>query len=220
MELDELRQVWQSLDRRLADQQALQWQIYRDQRMDRLRHGLRPLCWWQSVQLVLGIVLLLWGVVFWRSHLYTPLALASGIALQVFGTLVVIFTARLLALLQRIDYAAPVLEIQRRLAELRRWRVRVEAPVFAILGSVIWIPVMLMLIQYGFDRDGHDYWDHAPGLLPWLLICGGVSLLVVGVAYVLLRCLGRRRWLENQFAGRSVVRAEGMLEDIGRFEHE
>ncbi|MDR3444572.1 MULTISPECIES: hypothetical protein [unclassified Dyella] len=220
MELEELKAAWRELDRRVVDQQALQWQILRDQRMDRLRRGLGPMRWWQSVQLALGIALLLWGVSVWSSHLHTPVAFGSGIALQVFGTLAAIFAGRLLGLLNGIDYASPVLDIQRRLAELRRWRVRVEAPVFAVLGSVIWIPVMLILIQYDFDREGHDYWDHAHGLVPWMALSGGVSLAIVALVYVVLRRLGKRRWMEDQFAGTSVRRAERMLEDIARFERE
>nr|WP_199044208.1 hypothetical protein [Dyella sp. ASV24] len=220
MELEELKAAWRELDRRVADQQALQWQILRDQRMDRLRRGLGPMRWWQSVQLALGITLLLWGVSVWSSHLHTPVAFGSGIALQVFGTLAAIFAGRLLALLNGIDYASPVVDIQRRLAELRRWRVRVEAPVFAVLGSVIWIPVMLILIQYDFDREGRDYWDHTHGLVPWMILSGGVSLAIVALIYVVLRRLGKRRWMEDQFAGTGVRRAERMLEDIARFERE
>jgi len=220
MELDELKSAWQTLDRRLADQQALQWQMFRGQHMDRLRLGLRPLRWWQAVQLALGVLVLLWGVCVWSSHLHTPMALASGIALQVFGTLAAVFAGRILGLLNRIDYASPVLDIQRRLAQLRRWRVRVEAPVFAALGSVIWIPVMLVLIQYDFDRQGHDYWDQAPGLLLWMLLCAAVSLAVVALAYGLVRYLGKRRWMEDQFAGACVTRAERMLDEIARFERE
>lgn len=220
MELEDWKAAWQAMDRRLADQQALQWQILRGQHMDRLRRGLRPMRWWQAVQLALGIVVLLWGVCVWSSHLHTPVALGSGIALQVFGTLAAIFAGRLLGMLHQIDYASPVLDIQRRLAELRRWRVRVEAPVFAVLGSVIWIPVMLVLIQYDFDRIGHDYWDHADGLVPWMLLSAVASLAVVALAYILVRRLGKRRWMEDQFAGTSVQRAERMLADIARFEHE
>jgi H+/gluconate symporter-like permease len=196
MELEELKAAWHELDRRLIDQQALQWQILHEQRMDRLRGSLRPMRWSQALQLVLGI------------------------ALQVFGTLAAIFAGRLLVMMSRIDYASPVLDIQRRLAELRRWRVRVEAPVFAVLGSVIWIPVMLILIQYGFDRVGHEYWDQAHGLMPWMALIGGASVLIVALVYVVLRRLGKRRWMEDQFAGSAVRRAERMLEDIARFERE
>jgi hypothetical protein len=186
-----------------------------------MRRGLRPLAWGQALQLALGIGVMLWGIAFWSTHTRVWQAMACGIAVQVFGILTTIFSARVLALVQGIDYASPVLEIQRRLATLRAWRIRVEAPVFAVLGSLIWIPVMLMLIQYDWDRMGYpDWWGRLPGLVTWMLLCGGGSLAVVGLAYGLIRWAGHRRWLENNFAGSSVQKAEALLADLARFEQE
>lgn len=221
MELDEMKLAWQGLDRRLEQQHALNVQIFRDSRMDRMRHGLRSLVWGQGAQIVLGIGAMLWGVAFWSTHTHLWQAMACGIAVQVFGILTIIFSARVLSLVQGIDYAAPVLEIQRRLATLRAWRIRVEAPVFAVLGSLIWIPVMLMLIQYDWDRMGDaDWWNRFPGLVTWMTLCGVISLAVVGLAYGLIRWAGHRRWLENNFAGRSVQKAESVLAELKRFESE
>ncbi|KAF1006177.1 MAG: hypothetical protein GAK28_02795 [Luteibacter sp.] len=219
MELDEMKLAWQSLDRRLERQEALNWQILRERQGDRLRRGLRPLVWGQLAQMVLGVAVAVWGIGFWHGHLGIWQAMACGIAMQVFGTLTVIFTARVLGMVHAIDYAAPVLDIQRRIARLRAWRVKVEAPLFALLGSVIWIPVMLMLGQYAMDRAGVT-WGGAQGVLAWILLSAGVSLALVGLAYVLLRRFGRRRWMEDSFAGRSVTRMEAMLDEIARFEKE
>ena len=43
MELDELKTAWQSLDRRLQQQNALNFQLLRSHRVDAMRRGLRPL---------------------------------------------------------------------------------------------------------------------------------------------------------------------------------
>ncbi|OOG64998.1 hypothetical protein B0E46_06330 [Rhodanobacter sp. B04] len=221
MELDEMKLAWQALDRRLEQQHALNVRMFKDGRLDRLRRGLRPLVWGQAAQIALGIGVMLWGVAFWSTHTHIWQALACGITVQAFGILTIVFSARVLSLVQGIDYAAPVLEIQRRLATLRAWRIRVEAPVFAVLGSLIWIPVMLMLIQYDWDRMGAaDWWARFPGLVPWMTFCGVVSLAVVGSAYGLIRWAGHRRWLENNFAGRSVQKAESVLAELKRFESE
>lgn len=221
MELDEMKLAWQVLDRRLAQQQALHLQLYRDSRMDHVRRRLRPLAWGLLLQIPLGIALALWGISFWLGHLGDVRSMACGIAMQVFGTLAVIIPARTLAMVQSVDYAAPVLEIQRRIADLRAWRVKVEAPVFAVLGSVIWIPALLMLAQYAGDRAGVNLWDHVyPGFVVWLVLSAAVSLAVVGLAYVVLRRLGLLRWLANQLAGKAVQRAEAELDAVMRFERE
>ncbi|MBD8898116.1 hypothetical protein [Rhodanobacter sp. DHG33] len=221
MELDEMKLAWQTLGRQLERQNALSEQLFRQGQADRLRRHLRPLVWGQSLQIALGIVLMLWGISFWSTHVGLWQAMACGIAMQAFGTLALIFPARLLSMQQGLDYAAPVLAIQRRLAQMRAWRVKVEAPVFAVLGSVIWIPAMLMLIQYSCDRAGVPrWWDKAPGLTLWMLLSGAVSLGLVALAYVVLRRFGRRRWLENNFAGSSIMKVEAALAEIARFEHE
>ena len=110
--------------------------------------------------------------------------------------------------------------IQRRLAHLRAWRVRIEAPVFAVLGAVTWVPMTLMLIQAGFDAGGGDYWDRAPWLAAHLLLSGLASIALVLLAYVLVRRAGHLRWLENNLAGGAVRKAEAVLQEIARFERD
>ncbi|GLQ98117.1 hypothetical protein [Dyella mobilis] len=220
VELDEMKQAWQALNHRLDRQHVLDRQLFRNSLADRLRRGLRTLVWGQLALMALGVVIALWGIGFWSSHIGIWQAMACGIAMQAFGTLSIIFPARVLALVHTVDYAAPVLEIQRRLAQLRAWRVNVEARVFGVLGSIIWIPVMLMLAQYAMDRAGVNAWDQASGSLPWLVLLGAGSLLVVGLAYALICKLGQRQRLEDSFAGSSIKHAEAMLQDIAQFERE
>ena len=221
MELDEMKQAWQALDRRLATQQAIQWQTLRDGRLGRVRHRLRPLAGWLVLQIPLGLALMGWGIVSWSAHLGDVRAMAPGLAMQLFGLVSVVIPARTLALVSRVDYAAPVLAIQQHLAALRAWRVRVEGPVSALLGSVIWIPALLMLAQADADRVGVNLWDHArPGLVGWLVASALVSLALVGAGYLLLRRFGRLDWLASHLAGASLRRAQAELEALQRFEQE
>lgn len=220
MELDEMKQAWQELSQRLDRQHALDTQRFRISQMDRLRRGLQPLVWGQSMLIVLGVLIALWGIGFWSAHLYIWQAMACGIAMQAFGTLSVIFPARVIAMVRTIDYAAPVLEIQRHIAQLRAWRVKVETPVFGVLGSIIWIPAMLMLAQYGMDRAGVDGWARMSGSTAWLVLMAVASIAATGLLYLLVCKLGRRCWLEDSIVGSAVTRAEGMLGEIARFERE
>lgn len=221
MELDEMKLAWQALGRQMERQNALNLQLFRDGRLDKLRRGLRPLAWGQSLQIVLGVVLMLWGISFWSTHMDMWQAVACGVAMQVIGTLTFIFPIRLLSMQHAIDYTAPVVEIQRRLARMRRWRVRVEAPVFAVLGGVIWILALLMWVQYDGDRSGLNAWQHMrPEMMTWLLLTLVVSLGVVFLARFVVRRLGHGRWLENGLAGSAIVKAEAALAEITNFERE
>src|SRR5690606_41590344 len=80
MELDELRQAWQTLGQQLERQQDLQWQLLRDRKLVRLRGYLRPLVWGQVLQILLGIGLIVLGVACWSrtSGAATLVALGSG----------------------------------------------------------------------------------------------------------------------------------------------
>lgn len=223
MELDEMKQAWQQVDQRVSRQLELQTVMFRAIKLDRLRHGLRPLVWGQSVQMAFGIYFLLLGIDFCVTHMETLRTIVWGASVQAFGVLMIASAGRILHLVQQIDYAAPVVDIQRRLARLRAWRVRVEAPVFAAVGAVIWIPLVLIWIQLDWDRlgsHGPDFWERTPYLLTHFLICALVSLVLVFGVYFLLLRFGRSRWLQDNFAGSAVRKAEAALDEVASFEQE
>ena len=55
MEADELKSAWQSLDRRLSQQNDIQLALLRDHKLERARGGLRPLIVGQVLQMLLGV---------------------------------------------------------------------------------------------------------------------------------------------------------------------
>lgn len=215
MELDEMKLAWQQLNQRLDQQQALNLRLYREGRLDKLRHGLRPLVWGQSIQLAFGVLFMLIGTAYWTSHLDVLHRIVLGVMVQSFGIVMVAFAGRILYLVLAIDYTAPVLDIQRRLAQLRAWRVRIEAPVFALIGSFVWIPLLLMEIHW---EIGVDVWARWPGFVGWLMICGWISLALALLVVLLARWTGRMRWITDNAAGKAVRKAEAVLDEIARFE--
>lgn len=221
MELDEMKQAWQVLGRQLERHDALALQLLREGRLDKLRRGLRRLGWGQALQLAVGVALMFWGIGFWATHAAIWQAVACGLAMQAIGTLTCAFSVRLLVMQQGIDYAAPVLAIQRRLARMRVWRVQVEAPAFAVLGGVAWIVALLMLAQYAGDRLGLNPWQHLrPGFVSWPVLTALVSVGVVLLAWFVVRRLGHGRWLDDRLAGSAIRHAEDALAEIANFERE
>jgi hypothetical protein len=219
MELDELKLAWRTLDRRLEKQNALSLQQFRDGRLDRLQSGLRPLVVGQILQIVAGAVLSVLFGSFWFDHREVPHLLIYGLAVHAYGLLFIVSGARTLNLLRRLDYAAPVLIIQRQLAELRDWRVRVEGPLFAIAGCIAWIPFTLIVLDLG----GADVWAHAPGVVYGFIASGVLCLLIfVGLLYR-ARQPGGGRWarsLADSAMGAGIRRAQAQLDEIARFERD
>jgi hypothetical protein len=214
MELDEMKLAWQVLDRRFGKQHALNVQLFGDGRMDKLRRGLRPLVWGQIFQLAIGVVLAGAAAAFWAPRVHVTDVLVCGLLVHAYGLMLIVFAVRVLYLIQRIDHAAPVLSLQRQLADLRTFRVRVEAPTHAVLGCFVWIPVTWMLLAW----HGVDPWSH--DFVLWAIASSLVGL--SGVALVLwwMRRMGLQRKIDDHAAGRSVQKAEAVLEAIARFEHD
>jgi hypothetical protein len=202
MELDEMKAAWQLLDRRLEQQTN----------SARLTRTLSPLRRGQVIQIIAGAVPMLLAGNFWAEHRTTLHLLLPGLMLHLYGLMMVISAARTLHLLSRIDYAAPLLQIQHQLGRLQLWRARIEQPFFAVVGCFIWIPLILII----FNALGADLWITARAVVYWFIFSG---FLCLGIAY------GVKRWLpkatiENSFAGRAIRNARQQMDQLSQFEQE
>jgi len=204
MELDEMKAAWQG-------QQNFNIQILRE---GKLKNVLQPLLRAQYVQIAGGVLLEFLFAPFLRRE--TPHLLLAGLALYLYGLLLILSAARTIYLTRRFDYSKPVLEIQQRLVELKLWRVRVEQPIFAVLGCFIWIP----FVQLVFYQLGADLWVTVPAVMYWMLgsgaACAAVVIAVIGLA-------SRPGWerfrgfVERSVIGRSIQSAQRELDEIATF---
>lgn len=218
MELDELKQAWQQLDQRLDRQYALEMHRFDADRIERARRRLRPLWFGQLLQIAFAVVTIVLSASFWSAHRDSAHLMAWGLTLHVYGLLMVLSAARNLYLIGRVDYGEPVLTIQKRLASLRAWRVRVEAPVFGILGCFVWIPFVLALFK---AQLGVDLWNYAPEVVWWFIASGVVCLFIVLGVIAMARRPGLPAFtaaVSRHAAGGSVWRAQAEVADIARFE--
>jgi hypothetical protein len=218
MELDDFKQAWQSLDRRLEQQHVLSLQWFKDGQLDKTRRGLWPLKLGQGVQIFAGAMLMLLAAPFWVQHRDIPRLLIDGLLVHGYGLMSILFAARTLYLINRVDYAAPVLTIQQQLGELRAWCIRCSL-CFGVVWCFFWIPLLLLLFYW----LGADVWVTAP-LFVYALIVSGFACL--GLACGLIRWSRHPRrsrlakYLEDSFAGFSIRRAQAHLDEIARFAKE
>src|SRR3954453_175519 len=143
-ELDDLKSAWQTLNRNLERQHTLALHQFKETKMARFRSGLRPLVLGQLSLLVIGAAITVASAQFWVERLDAPFLLGCGVFLQAYGIMFIAFAARDLILICRIDYSAPVIGIQKQLAELRTWHIRAAAW-HGLTGSVAWLPVMIVV---------------------------------------------------------------------------
>ncbi len=218
MELDELKQAWQSLDRRLEKQNALNLQLFKDSRVARMKSGLRPLVFGQAVLLAVGIAMTVAFAPLWVRNLGTPHLFVYGISLHAYALMIIVSASRNLYMIGQIDHAAPVLEIQKQLAELRSWQLR-SGYWFALVGCFIWTP-MLMGVFYWL---GADIWVHKPAFVYWCLASSVVAVVATWGFIRFSRWPGQeklRQAINASAIGHSLQRAQAAIDEIARFERD
>lgn len=173
IELAELKRAWQALDANLQRQNDIQYALLHDKRVRRVRSRLRPLLVGQCLQMLFGIALIVLGVDVWRHYWEVPHLLVTGVLIHVFGVATVAAGGTVLSLIARIDHSQPVLELQRRLAEVRRAYV-VSGLLVGMPWWVAWVPFLMAMAA---SVAGVDAYERAGGTWfgNWLLISVAVD---------------------------------------------
>ena len=217
MVLDDLKPAMAALDRKASQAHSLGVAAYKEQKLDRTRASLRPVLWEHAGQIALGVLIALAVGPFWWSHRAEPGMLLSGLVLHVYAVLMIALGTRVIVLVRTLQLDAPVVQIQKALATLRRSYV-MTGFVVGMPWWLLWIP--LISIVFGLDPI-------ADVPQTWIFIN-----LFIGVAGILgtlwfFRHLWtapidseRRHGAEVSVAGRSFKNAQGFLDEIARFERE
>ena len=223
MELDDLKAAWQVLDRRVERLDALELGRQRQSRLTGIQRSLRWLLLGQGLQLLTGVILCLIFAPYWVAHRAELQWLICGLALHGYGVLLIAFSIHTMLRLRQLDYGAPLLVIRQQMAQLARWKLSVEWPVFASLGCFIWIPLTLVL----FGSIGADLWRHAPGVVAGFIASGFACLGLVIAGLRLIARAGRDpaanrwgQWLRDSALGGRIVRAERELAELAAFTRE
>lgn len=218
MELDDLKTAWHGLDRRLQQQHDLNLQLYRQNKLDRMQSGLRPLFWGQIVQTLFGVLFIALAALLWMSHPVDAAVIAAGVVVHAYGVLTVMAGAVVLAQMRRIDPSAPVLEIQKQLARVRTLYIR-SGMVAGLPWWFLWIVVLMVLAGLG----DVNLLAKSPALVWSGLGIGGLGLLGTWWFHRWSRHPSRPRLaqtLEDSITGASLRRAKAQLDELMRFERE
>lgn len=217
MELDDLKQAVADLGRDVAEVRRLSAAVHKGRTLDRTRTSLRPVLWEHAGQIALGVVLALLVGPFWWAHRGEPALLLAGLVLHAYAVLMIVLGVRVISAVRALDLNAPVVDIQKALAQLRRSYV-MTGFVVGMPWWLLWIP--LVMVVFGVDLV-------TLGSPKWLAVN-----LVIGVAgiagtlwyfrHLWLAPAGSepRRGVEDSFSGESFRSAQRFLDEIARFERE
>lgn len=221
MELDDMKQTWTAMHLRQEGMEALLHAEFRDRRMHKTHSILRWSLIARALELFAWMVFTAWAASFWFDHRHTLHWLVIGVILHVYGIAAIWGTATQWLLLARIQLNdAPVLVLQHRLAQLRRFRVWCTLG----LGLPWWCLWLLVSMAGAYQLTGVDWFAASPG---WI----GINM-AVGVAGMigslwLARHLATRpqrsafvQRLIDDMSGCNLRRAERQLDELARFERE
>ena len=224
MELDDLKRLWQETDRRLATLEPalrLDASLARAGALDRIQARVRLVraVLWYEIGFGVLAVLLLGSYLF--DHLGTARFALPAAALHLTAIALLGLAVWQLLALARADFAGPVVELHRRLAELRVARARVNR--WLLLASPLLWALLVVVVPHalvGFDvtRAFGTAWVGANLLF-------GVAVLAIGLWAARRLPAGSRsstclQRLGDDLAGRRLAAAAGLLEEIASFERE
>lgn len=212
--LDSLHAAWQVLDQRMERQDGLLLEQARRTSVDALRRRLRPLAWGQLTQILLGIALLVIAVPVWSTYRDLPHVLVSGLILHAYAVATIMLGGVTLGALSRLPYGTPVIELQVRLARLRRLYV-IGSTGLGLAWWLLWMPFAVV----AFAWMGVDFVPRVAPALPWMVGSGIAGL----AATWLFDRWARRRpalhaRLRRAMAGASLVAANAELDALRELE--
>lgn len=220
MELDDLKGAWAELDRRIEGVESMVRADYRNRRFEKMRRTLRLVGAGQVVQVVVWTVVVAMVAPFWIEHRHVPHLFAAGLSLHAYGILAIGTAVVQLLATTRLYYSAPIVECQKRLAELERLRI-ICTVVTLLPWWILWVAVLMVGVK---ALLGADVYVQAPAWILWNLVFGVAAMAIsTWVARKLTRRPSTPRWVQgiiDDFAGRSLRKVKEQLADVERFAHE
>jgi len=221
IDIDDLRWAWERLGEQMERSESIQLQLLRETRLAGARRSLRGLYIGMTLQLLLGVGLVLLGVACWTRNVDVAGLLAAGVIVHAFGVLTAVMAGLVIALAGSIDYSAPVLRIQKRMALLLRLQT-LNSNACGLPWWVMWILVVVAFAGLGEVEPG-------AGTPAWITLS-----LAIGVAGLLgtwaWSAWSRRSGRASRLAAavdRTVAdgtdgirRGQRLLDEIARFERD
>ncbi len=220
MELDDLKAAWNTLDTRMDTIEALAMRDFKERRLDKVRAMVRRIGLGQTLQI------LIWGLVvatvgpFWIEHRDTTHLLLFGLSLHLYGVITICSSVVQLLLVAAVNYDRPVLQIQRQLVRLRRFRI-LSNVVLSLPWWVLWLVATLVGAKWLL---GVDFYAIAPGWINMTLLVGALLMVLnAALAWHWAKHPPASRFYNrfvDDLAGYGFSTATRQLDDIARFERE
>ena len=218
MDLDELKEKWTELDRKLDVNIRLNRQLLSATKLNQTRSSLKRLAVYVGLEAAawFAIIVVLGNFIY--EHISMAQFAVAGVALDVYSIVTLNFLIRQIALALRIDYGKPIATIQKQIEALRVLRIRtIQWGVLA--GLVAWVPFMIVLFKVAFGVDIYE------AAWVWSNVAFGLAL--IPVAIWVSKKFGDRmdrspiiQGLMKSLSGHNLNAAADFLMTLSKFEEE
>jgi hypothetical protein len=221
MDLDQFKTTWNNYDEKLNASLQLNRKLLREITVNKVDAALRRHSRNVIIELVFDFVLLLWLGSFIGEHLDTWQFALPALVLHIFVILLASPAISQLVLLYSINYAAPILTIQKQVEQLRVLQIRLEKwPL--LLAPFLWVPIVIVGAKGLFAINMYTFWEPIQIVVNVLFGLAFIPVMWL-VARYLSQYLPDWAWLQrfrDDLLGRNLVAATGFLQEIKRFERE
>jgi len=219
MELDDMKQHLERLDGTLDATLRLNRSVLDQRILDKVDKALRRLGWALGIELALGVVTVLLTGSFVADRVREPRFLVPGLVLHLFAIAQIAMLVRHTVVTRRIDFGAPIVEIQRRIETLRVSMIRTTLWTF-LLAPLLWTPLLIVGLEGLFGVDAYAVLG-----APYLAANLAVGLALIAIGLLVSRLFADRlsgspvvRRLMGDLAGTNLAAAQGFLASLSRFE--
>ena len=219
MELDDLKKRWEGLDAKLDSAMRLNRRVLDERVLDKADRAMKRHVWVVAAELGLGVFTVLLTGSFVADHIREPRFLVPGLLLHVFVIAQIAMLVRQIVGTREIDYAAPLVEIQKRIETLRVSMIRTTTWTF-LLSPLLWPPLFIVALEGLFGVDAYAAFG-----VPYIVANVIFGLAVIAAGLFVSRRFADRfsgspfgRSLMRDLAGTNLAAATGYLESLSQFE--
>lgn len=174
MDLDELKEKWTELDRKLDVNIRLNRQLLSATKLNQTRSSLKRLAVYMGSEAAAWVAIIVVLGNFIYEHISMARFAVAGVALDVYSIVTLNFLIRQIALALRMDYGKPIATIQKQIEALRVLRIRtIQWGVLA--GLVAWVPFMIVVFKAAFGVDIYE------AAWVWSNVAFGLALIPVAI---------------------------------------
>lgn len=221
MNFDDIKNQWAAFDKKLELNLRLNVRLQRDSGLRKANSALRRMLLSVFLEVLIGLACAGALITFIGNHFREWPFLAPAIALNAFVVFHIVFGIYQLTVLRGVDFSAPILVSQKKLATLRLRRIRVTMWTL-LLSPLLWVPLLIVMLKGLVGVNAYAILDAG-----WL-----VANVLFGVAIIPLMLWVSRRYAEHwqrssfmhhlmdDIAGRSLNEATTFLDELASFEQE